>query len=128
MGFTGLCAKSMPTPATPSDDSSTLLSGYVSITGRTWNLTIPDKEDLGNQLATEGEAVKITNLFFIQHRKGHFLCHQLVKKKLLNIHIRQFANGQCAGGSYINLSPVSQSGEAHVCAVTFLKAHFLQRC
>lgn len=104
-----LCAKSMPA-SYPYRDSSTLLSGYVSITGRMpWHSNHSSKEDLGNQLATEGEAVKITNLF---SSNISFVLNWSKKIKHSHGNSLQMASVLVV---VINLSPVSQSGEAHVC-------------
>lgn len=83
-----------------------------------WHPNHSGKEDLGNQLATEGEAVKVTNLFSSNTEKGiSFVLNWSKKKKKAFKHSHgnrlQMASVLVV---VINLSPVSQAGEARVCS------------
>lgn len=49
--------------------------------------TIMGKEDLGNQLATAGEAVEVVNLFSSNTEKGISFVLNWPKKMLLNTHM-----------------------------------------
>lgn len=77
--------------------------------------TIMGKEDLGNQLATAGEAVEVINLFSSNTEKGISFVLNWPKKNAFK-HSHGNSLQMASVLMVVNLSPVAQVGEARVCS------------